>query len=369
MKDWELYQKRMSEGGSTTLLTRMIERSSLDFSAKGFSSAACSLSLEPEGHRLKKVTDWLETEQKRRSALPGLPDSPLGFAISSFLDSSNTTLDRHSVNWPPKGEDPMKQARAADQALIGRILMVACSLLLLPIAGLVALHRFRHGVLIRKVSATLQGLMDKSDVAWILTLGLLAPLAWLFVIRFGPWGGTDTLMSFALPRTIGPQFLLMFFTLLMAISLACRWRCLRRMPWLKSGLGSTWFTWGCLAITAVTMPLMQLWTRNPEWTDRTLLIPAAVPFLWLLVAMTRALFFTAEFPLGGVVVSRVVSRSLPACAAGFALVVGAFYLEERRQIETDPLANDPSNIFATEVGLSRTINDENRMLLDMLEVE
>ncbi len=366
LNDWKLHQRQMSASADSTLLARMVERACLGLYAKEFSSAASGLSLEPEATKLKKVTDWFESEQRRKTSLPARPESPLGFAAEAFLGTGEE-LTRQTANWPPPGEDPMKHARAANQAFVGRAAMFACSLLILPIAGLIALHRFRHGMLIRKVSASLRRLVQASDLVWILGLGLAAPVAWLFIVRCSPWGSLSSYGAVAVPRTIGPQFLLMLFTVLMAVSLACRWRCLLRMPWLKSGLGSAWFTWASLAITAATIPFMQLWTEHHTWEMKTLLFPAAVPFLWLVGTLTRALFFTPEFPLGRVVVSRVVSGTLPYCAAGFALMLGAFYLEERRQITTDPLANDPSNIFAMEAGLARIINEENRMLLDMLE--
>jgi hypothetical protein len=154
----------------------------------------------------------------------------------------------------------------------------------------------------------------------------------------------------------GPQAVGLLFTILMATSLATRWRVMRRAAMLDLGLCHPWFTWLCLIVTAMTMPLMRLWSGNSGWDEKSLLIPLAIPAFWLLVMLTRGLFGSADDALGQALVARASGRTLLFGMALAVLMMGGHYAEERHWVARDPLIQNGAPLFPFEDEVSRLMN-------------
>ena len=166
---------------------------------------------------------------------------------------------------------------------------------------------------------------------------------------------------------IGPQAIGLLFTVLMATTLAARWRVGRRGAMIDLGRRWSWFTRPFLVLTAVAMPMMHLWVEHPDWEENTLRIPLAIPVMWLLVTVTRSLFGSVDNALGQALVARVAGRAFLFGVPVAALMMAGFYAEERYWVGRDPLIQNHAPLFPFEEEVSRLMNQQNLELLDMLE--
>lgn len=257
--------------------------------------------------------------------------------------------------------------RFAEHALWGRAASLMGVALLATLAWIMMLYRFRHGRLPRLVTHSLKKALSPLDYLWILLLGVGLPLLWHQAVRQSPWGGLDFNLQHGIEKLIAPQWGLLALMVLMATTIAVRWRVKRRLRGIDLGIGRSGFTWICLLLTAATMPLMNHWIENPSWPEESMLVAGAVPVLWFVVTLTRGLFMPVEPIFGQLLVSRVTATSWLLASVVFAACAPVYYQVERYWVARDTLLQSPDFPNALEKQIVAEMNREDLELLERMK--
>jgi hypothetical protein len=229
-----------------------------------------------------------------------------------------------------------------EHAIYQRFFTTAAWAVLGVCAGLVAWQRFRHGLLVRALSARLLDLLGPADWWWIAGAGAALPLAWhALVTRFTPWtalewslGGSGLLQ--AAGQTTAMLGLLLLWPLLVAA-----WRLGKagRIFGLHRGLARHGLTKLAVACAALALPAfgLEMWEAYGSG-ESVVLLPVVLLGIavawWLLLlaagllgrratALRRAVLFRAVLPAWGVAM-LLLGLSLVVCE-----------LEERRWAARD----------------------------------
>ena len=346
--------------------------SGMGLSAGLYSTAhiADKLSIEPEKSHLNELAEWVK---KNYRTPPTRPTRALTSPAEDRMLERAPSL--HSVsgnflNLTPEESFPSNETlapgRFAEHALWGRAASLMGVALLAALAWIMLLYRFRHGRLPRLVTHSLKKALRPLDYLWILLLGVGLPLLWHQAVRQSPWGGLDFSLQHGIEKLIAPQWGLLAFTVLMATTIAVRWRVKRRLSALNLGIGRSMFTWICLLLTAATMPLMQYWIANPSLPDESMLVAGAVPALWLVVSLTRGLFMPVGSVFGQLLVSRVTATSWLLACVVFAACAPIYYQVERHWVARDTLVQSPDFPNALEKQIVAEMNREDLELLDRM---
>lgn len=329
------------------------------------------LKLEPERTHLMELSDWVKKNPPRSFSRMKAPRSK---AYERMMERAST-LHRNAAyysNLFPEdrfpSDDVLAPGRFAQHALWGRMASLLMVALLAVLAWLMLLYRFRHGRLPRLVTHSLKRTLHPADYLWILLLGVGLPLLWHQAIRQSPWGGLDFSLIHKFEKRTGPQWGLLAFMVLMATTLAVRWRVRRRLRGLDLGIGRSPFTWICLILTAATMPLMTIWVKDPSLPDESMLMAGAVPALWFVGSLTRGLFMPVKSIFGQLLVSRVTATSWLLACLVFAACAPVYYQLERHWMARDTLVQDPDFPNSLEKQLVIERNREDLELLDRMKV-
>lgn len=327
--------------------------------------------IEPEGSHLKEVAEWVKKNPSRRPPFSKAPMSPAGQRMS---ERASTLYGRPgyfsnliSEEAFPSNET-LAPGRFAEHALWARAASLMGVALLAALAWVMLLYRFRHGRLPRLVTHSLKKALRAVDYLWILLLGVGLPLLWHQVVRQSPWGGLDFNLEHGIEKLISPQWCLLALMVLMATTIAVRWRVKRRLRGIDLGIGRSTFTWICLLLTAATMPLMQYWIENPSLPDESMLVAGAVPALWLVVSLTRGLFMPVASIFGQLLVSRVTATSWLLASVVFAACAPIYYQVERFWVARDTLLQSPDFPNALEKQIAAEMNREDLELLERMKI-
>ncbi|OYV05125.1 MAG: hypothetical protein CFE26_13225, partial [Verrucomicrobiales bacterium VVV1] len=241
--------------------------------------------VEPEGSHLKELAEWVDKNPS--SHLTG-KSPPSGSDVEKRMRERASSFHRRAAYYSGQipdetfpSNETLAPGRFAEHALWGRAASLMGVALLAALAWVMLLYRFRHGRLPRLVTHSLKKALRAVDYLWILVLGVGLPLIWHQVVRQSPWGGLDFNLEHGIEKLISPQWCLLALMVLMATTIAVRWRVKRRLRGIDLGIGRSAFTWICLLLSAATMPLMQYWIENPSLPDESMLVAGAVPALWL----------------------------------------------------------------------------------------
>ncbi len=336
------------------------------------SNMASKFKLEPEGSHLGKLDDWIvKNPSPHRYLIGPTSASPAWKHMMSSCSSLHRVSD-HYFRLIPEEALPSKQdltpGRLAEHALWGRAASLMGVALLAALAWIMLLYRFRHGRLPRLVTHSLKKALLPVDYLWILLLGVGLPLLWHQAVRQSPWGGLDFSLERRLEKLIAPQWGLLAFMVLMATTIAVRWRVKRRLRGIDLGIGRSVFTWICLLLTAATMPLMQFWVGNTSLPDESMLAAGAVPALWFVVSLTRGLFMPVESIFGQLLVSRVTATSWLLASVVFAACAPVYYQVERHWVARDTLLQSPDFPNALEKQIVAEMNREDLELLERMKI-
>lgn len=330
------------------------------------------LKLEPERTRFKELDDWVKKNPPGFLARSRASRSP---ASERMIERASTLIRSYAFysNLIPDDQLPSDEAlapgRLAEHAVWGRMASLMMVGLLAALAWIMLLYRFRHGRLPRLVTHSLKRTLRPTDYLWILLLGVGLPLLWHQTVRQSSWGGLDFNLQHGFEKLISPQWGLLAFLVLMATTIAARWRVKRRLRGIDLGIGRSAFTWICLLLTAATMPLMNYWIENPSLPDESMLLAGAVPSLWFVVSLTRGLFMPTKSNFGQLLVSRVTATSWLLASVIFAACAPVYYQVERYWVARDPLLQSPDFPNALENKIVAEMNREDLELLDRMKVE
>ena len=340
--DWQWLSRHAAEDG-LTLIGLLIARSVFESPLATFRDSARELGLGEEARRFAALEERTRSEKKARQQRREPPPGDLVVERGSLLACLALFTGQSMVAAPPPlAESDLRPGRYADHAVLGRTGAVASCLLLGLCAGFAALHRFRHGPLVRALSARLLALLRPSDWAWILAGGIAVPVLWhLAITRLTSLGARQwSLESSGLVAAWGQLASQLVLTAILPAVIA-RWRLAKRGAPLGLTTRRQWP--GCLAAAAVAAAIPVFGAMRPAAApanpDRPILacVLTGAALLWLLVGFSRSLFGWRHHALRRAVLARIL---LPAWFFGmlvFALSIPLHYAEERHWIQQDRL--------------------------------
>ncbi len=335
------------------------------------SNMASKFKIEPEGSHLGKLSEWLDQNPPSSSKRKTSARSAASLRVLERASSLHREVAYYSDLIPDDrlpSNETLTPGRLAEHALWGRAASLMGVALLTALAWIMFLYRFRHGRLPRLVTHSLKKALLPVDYLLVLLLGVGLPLLWNQVVRQSPRGGLELSLQQGIEKLIAPQWGLLAFMVLMATTIAVRWRVKRRLRGIDLGIGRSVFTWICLLLTAATMPLMQYWIENPSLPDESMLVAGAVPALWFVVSLTRGLFMPVKSIFGQLLVSRVTATSWLLASVVFAACAPIYYQVERYWVARDTLLQSPDFPNALEKQIVAEMNREDLELLERMKI-
>ena len=196
-------------------------------------------------------------------------------------------------------------------------------------------------MLVRRLSARMEGLLKPADWAWILGFGVALPfLFYLAIYRLTPLGARD--WSIAASAFIVPsgQVAAMGFLMILLPVLVARWRLGKRgamLGWQKGRAGQGWTAAIC---GALSLPGFGLSFASGKGSQPVMMTAAALLGILVLASLVigiRAVFCRRATLLRRVTLSRVL---VPAYALGMLLMAASmpfYHAAEKRWLEQDRL--------------------------------
>jgi hypothetical protein len=173
--------------------------------------------------------DWDEAPKLRGGLLAGL--SVPAVAIQTRRARPITDAD-------------LKPGRMVDHELFARLSAAVVWLIAGVMLLAAALYRQRASLLVRRLSARLEGLLKPIDWAWILGAGVLLPfLFYLAIYRLTPLGARDWSIAASAFLVPSGQVAAMGFLMIVLPGLVARWRLGRRGAMLGWRKGRPWMGW------------------------------------------------------------------------------------------------------------------------------
>ena len=334
--------------------------------ARSFAPAAEKLGAGAEAARWEKISVELEKRHKARASRKFTVDgkSVEPRTISGTLCGNVESVFRMAENLPPLTDADLKPGRLIDHEILSRFFGYAIWLVLAISLGFTALYRFRVSAMVRRLAGRMTQLIRPVDWAWILGAGVALPFVFVMVInRLTPLGGRGFGMlgtSLLLPAG---HFLGLLWLWLLFPAVIIRWRLAKRAgffgfpkpSWL-SGLAvasaAAFVPWiGWVGISGSADTFWQNWVVGtffemelggpPDaafWGTFGLL---AVPLLWLVAAVWRAVFSRPTRLLHRAATSLLLVKSF---AVAMLLIILAtlgfkaseqFWFERERLLRTD----------------------------------
>ena len=324
------------------LIDTQLARAIVDAPLADFRDAARSLGLDAEASRFEvlKETLWAEKEA-RNQGLHLQPVVALAETRGSLLASMAVPAMARAAHCPPGlSASDLAPGRYADHALFDRLAAIASWAGLGLCAGFAALHRFRHGPLVRALSARLLDLLHPSDWIWLLVGGVVAPFLWhLAITRLTPLGTREWTLNYTgFVSTAGQSASLLVMMVILPVLMA-RWRLAKRASLLGLTTRMPWPGWSASAAAVAALPVYGAMSTDAGPASQhfavigEVLIGSAI--LWLMVGFSRSVFGWRHHALRRAVLARIL---LPAWFCGmlvFALAIPAHYAEERHWSQQD----------------------------------
>lgn len=378
--DWENLNRKQTENG-LTLIDLLIARVFTFAPAETFRDAALSLGLDQEFIRFSKLHDRKKADKEARDQRRrGSPTDDLVMKrVSLFASLTIVPMVSNHVQSPPVLTDSdLRPSRYADHALFSRVISIFAWAFFGLCAGFAALHRFRQSPLVRSLSARMLDLLHPSDLAWVITGGMLLPIIWhSIIIHLTPLSSREWTLKFGGFLHASCQFgSMIVLMLILSVVLACSRLAKRGAP---LGLTSHFLWLGWLAALSAAMALPAFGTimladksgTLLQWLTPYLLGLAyallGIPILWLIVGFYRNVLGTHAHALRRATLARMV---LPAWIFGMlvmAVSVPFHYAEECHWIQQDRLFGitaDAPAMSRYEWDVARQLRKE---LLEMMD--
>lgn len=231
--------------------------------------------------------------------------------------------------------------RRAEHAFLGRAACLAIwAVLGLALAG-TALFRFRHGPLLKFLSARTSTLLGPVDWAWIMIGGGFAPLLWhLLIAELSPLAAHHWNMQ--LSEFVHPtaQFIVTAWLMIIAPLVIARWRLGKQAGFLGMQQRHQWIGWLAIATAMLALPLVGLAFINGPPHNATVTAAAillGISLLWWLIVVTRALFGKSTRALQRQTIARLL---VPAYAVGMTFAIACvplFHAVEKHWMAQDQL--------------------------------
>jgi hypothetical protein len=305
---------------------------------------------------------WKDTEDRR--------NRPWG-AVDDLVTSHGGLMHQltiegiHKQVYHPPGFDPawLEPGRRTDHALVGQAASVAACFGLVIACGLCAVHRFRHGLLLRRVSARLENLLTMTDWLW-LAAAVIAPLLYQQAVWYlTPLGGRAWSLSQTEMRVPWLQTIGWFALMLTTPIVIATWRLGKRTRMLDFAKPRNIMDRSAWIAAAVSIPLAGLCYVFPGTWDSGWIF---IALCCLLVQMSALFGGQARAP-GRLLVGRML---VPAYLLGIlatALMIPGYEAQERYWVSKDTLQPGySSDVFGMNRFDEMVIRQKRTELLEML---
>lgn len=342
--DWEWLAHQLAKADSPGVADSIITRSLIGSSSYAFRDAAASFPLPEMTARFQGVVDRYEEHLKQREqrqlAVPPFHGPWMFSQFGGILYSQSAAI-------PIPGESLLRAGRMSEHASFARFASFATGLVLLLAAGVATLYRYRHNLLVRRLSKSLERLLRLRDFLWIAVLGLALPILAFELLRQSPLGSLGLSLEDTEAKLPASQWLILTLILLMVPLLVARWRVKRSTgSTLALSMKASPLGWICVAYLAGMLATVGKWLPAVQTDLELRLLVIALPAFWWLATILRALFLgSSEQALSRLLVARAVIPvyvlGLLLCAAASAL----HYLEERHWVQRDSMIQADGRTF------------------------
>ena len=316
---WKAFGEKFAASEDLTMVDSLLKLGVLRGGYRALAEAAEKLHSE-EAPKLRRIGEQLDFYRPdlmdpRRDRIRDRAGLFAGFLLPSVATAF--------PNAPEIRDEDLKPGRMADHEFLSKILAGSLAISMLTLAGLVALYRFRGGVLRRGLSKRLIEVLNPVDWIWILGVGTLAPFLALELVSRLPLLGTrewSPYVSSCYP-TAGLFFVSTWLMILLPVLIA-RWRLEKRAGFIDFRWKRTRIGWGIAVALIVALPLAGL-SLLPDFrsmpmisTPRSLIVFGVQ--IWALIAAGRVLFSRPQHLLKRLTLSRAI---LPAYLLGALLAI------------------------------------------------
>lgn len=232
--------------------------------------------------------------------------------------------------------------RRTEYALMDQFLVLFATALLLLVLLAVVFESVRRGKRINGIADGVGPLFRGDDLLWIYGLGVLAPVAWYFIIVYlTPLGCRDRgLQAFNFPPSL-IQALAGYLLLSVILVQTVQWRITRRARFMALGSGRLVIGWIIALIPAAVIPLtgaVRYWSHGTtDDYQQAMALACGLPLLWLLWQGGAMLFSPRDSSLGGVLTARLMTGPLVALIAFLVVAVSLLRFNESKWLERDTL--------------------------------
>lgn len=345
---WKIITERNNNNG-WSLIDGLLARAWIHAPLEDFRDAAVACGLNDEADRLDRlhtIFDKIKATRRTKTTWFDDHDHKLGVLHRMALPMVGSQVE----GLPEIGPADAEPGRMADHVLSTRIMASLACLVFMLSMGFVALYRFWHRPLIRKLALAYRNLLSLGDWAWIVSGGLLLPVGLYLLINYAsPWSARDLGVHVIAFYTVSAQFACMGFLVLMLVPLLTRWRWRRRAKFL--GFAKIKFHWIPIALLAVAMPLSGVGDALYPHIEEVFKVSACfigVALTWLLAQLSWAIFAGGNRALTQLLMAHSLLPVYTIAATVMAVMIPLYHLEEKQWVAADDLLK----ISADEPGVT-----------------
>ncbi|MCW1914864.1 hypothetical protein OJ996_14850 [Luteolibacter sp. GHJ8] len=363
---WETLVPRLLDQAHPTLFYGIVTAGGLVNPIDNITESASKLGERELVEKFRRYKEALLTVTRSPRENPHVDERSETTLRHGSQQAVASSLEQFAIaSMPVATKADLEPGRLAEYAMVDRGLALLCWAIFGLASVVVALFRFRGGMMARKMSGLLSGLIRPGDHARVIGGGILLPFAlWMLITRFTPLGAREWSagihgMTIPMGQWLGTMVLMLLLpVLLVKRAVASRAGFL--------GLGMQRPVWGWVAAGLVVIGILSygavipasepdsehwggLYGMQSEFVDLNIM-EADGPAQWLLLFSTGMIALGLAWLVGcggwaifsahGKMLERsMVSRALvPAYVAGMFLMPAAarlYHAEECRRIAQD----------------------------------
>lgn len=337
--DWDRCLELDAQEESGSVWNSMFREAAVSVTSQRFAESAESLGLEEVKQKWESRRELLNRIRKERRTLVSRDEIKLRSSMITHLYMSS--LVNQTARAPVITDGDFKPARMADHELFSRLAAAVVLLVLCFILTGAALFPFRGSALFRRLSRSMENLLQPADWAWILGGGIVLPfLFYLAINRISPIGARDWSIASSGFLVPSGQVAAMGFLMIVLPVLIARWRLGKRGTVLGWQKGRAWLGWTAATCGALSLPAFGLSFASGKGSETAMMIAASLLGILTLTALVngiRAVFSKRPALLRRVTLSRVL---VPAYALGMLLMAASmplYHAAEKRWLARDRL--------------------------------
>jgi hypothetical protein len=228
-----------------------------------------------------------------------------------------------------------------EYAVADRLFALTGAVLCLSLLAVAGIESIRRGKTLNALADGLVPLFRPLDAAWILTLGLLAPGAYYWIItRLTPFGCRDIGLLYYSPPPAALQSLATLLLTWASLLQAICWRLAKRGTFLRLHQTRPWLGWSFVVFAALLIPAIggvRWLDKNEEDYLKAMAAACGMPFLWLVWQAGLVLLVPRSGALSGILLTRKMIVPLVLLAGTLLAAVPVLRSMERHWLRQDQL--------------------------------